>query len=211
MSEFENETEIFSKTQINESNSSLPFIQINRPNSDPLLLPICFTTDVCQCFQLKEHEVISEEDENYLSKTVEWLKKELNSIYLHINKDKYLNTSHFKYTKIGIIFNAYNHLISSFNIFSNRFNVLPKRYQNIRFKYGSDHEIHIVNYVKVILNLCKSYSDMLIVLMKKDESMKMSYLINVLNIHINYITPLIQILEHFKNEINYISSLNNIQ
>lgn len=187
-------------------------VNLEKKEEEELLpLPKCFSENFCVCFKPIENEQINESDEHFLTKTLKWLKNELVLIELHINKDKFLNTSDFKYTRVGILIIAYKHLLSSFEFFSKNFNILPNTYhQLLKFKIKNDFEINISKFVSVVRNLCQAYCEMLVTFMKQDDFIDIIQLIYVMKIHVNCLLPLNEILIHLKPEINYLKNLYKI-
>lgn len=166
-------------------------------------MPKCYERrhENCQCFKEIIDSIVVD-DNNYLERTIEWLKKNLNEVEKHINLDNLLNTTNFKFVKTLTLLNSYKHFLISLDKFET---LLRQNYSedlnfNLVIRIREDREIPILTFLNLVKNLCKAYCEALTTLFKPFDNLDISFLLEIIRLHINYLQPLDTILKSISSE-----------
>lgn len=164
-------------------------------------LPKCLNLNHCDCFNPIINFIPQLQDANYIENSILWLNDYIEIIRLHIYKDLVKKTSYFKTIKVGLVLQAYKHLLKSIQYSENQIKL--QNNLDAVIQVNSEVTIPLIVYTQTFTKWANVYTEMLMIFCRPNQNITLNQYIYTLQLHYDLLRGVKFSLD-YKN-INFVS------
>jgi hypothetical protein len=144
-------------------------------------LPKCLNLNHCDCFNPIINFIPQLQDANYIENSILWLNDYIEIIRLHIYKDLVKKTSYFKTIKVGLVLQAYKHLLKSIQYSENQIKL--QNNLDAVIQVNSEVTIPLIVYTQTFTKWANVYTEMLMIFCRPNQNITLNQYIYTLQLH----------------------------